>query len=463
MSEAAIEARAGRRPARGLWGSLSLTTQFVSAGLAVLVAGMAVIGLWVSKQIEEGVISNTGVTTALYIDSVLSPLLADIETDGIGAGAHRALDEALTAGELGTRLAAFKIWLPGGTVAYSSDDSIIGLSFPPTDSLLRAFTGEVAAEFDQLDDAESRNEVATGLPLLEIYAPLREPWSGRIVAVAEFYEVATELQSTLASARTQSWIVVGLVTLGMIGLLSGIVAGGNALIKSQRRRLEDQVGQLTRLLDQNEDLRRSVQSASERSVALNERVLRRTSADLHDGPVQLLALAAMRLGADTSPEERGRIKGFIDDALVEIRAICTDLALPEIERLPLSRLLQAAAAAHEARTGHAVTLALDGADLRLGHAEKIGVYRFVQEALNNASRHAGGVGLAVAAAVDAHGLEVTVSDAGPGFDPDAVRGSSLGLAGLRERAASLGGTLAIDSGTAGTTLTFRLNAPETRG
>ena len=65
------------------------------------------------------------------------------------------------------------------------------------------------------------------------------------------------------------------------------------------------------------------------------------------------------------------------------------------------------------------TLALSG---------KICVYRFVQEALSNAYRHAGGAGQSVRLRVEGRRVVVEVSDAGPGFDPESIRGEALGLA-----------------------------------
>jgi signal transduction histidine kinase len=75
------------------------------------------------------------------------------------------------------------------------------------------------------------------------------------------------------------------------------------------------------------------------------------------------------------------------------------------------------------------------------------LYRFTQEGLNNAFRHAGGKGQTVRAICNDEHIEIEVSDAGPGFDPNRKPADKygLGLAGLRERIESLGGTLYIRS------------------
>jgi signal transduction histidine kinase len=91
---------------------------------------------------------------------------------------------------------------------------------------------------------------------------------------------------------------------------------------------------------------------------------------------------------------------------------------------------------------------------------KICVYRFVQEALNNAFRHGGGLAQEVKAIADDRYVAIEVSDKGDGFNPDELRPSSLGLAGLRERIESLGGALEIRTSSYGTTVRMSLGASE---
>jgi signal transduction histidine kinase len=399
---------------------------------------------------------------------VIAPLLPDIRSrDTLPEGARRALDETLSQGALGRRLASFKIWKEGGLIAYSSRPELIGRRFEPTENLKRAWSGQVTAEFDELKDEEDALERAEGVPLLEIYSPSREPWSGEVAAVAEFYEMAEDLERDLLAARTRSWLVVAVVTLGMMGLLSGIVLRGSNVITMQRGALERRIADLSRLLSQNEELRLRVQQASSRAVALNERYLRRISADLHDGPAQLLALASLRLGDSRLASGAGEldaIRTHLDEAMREIRDICRGLVLPHIEAMDLPQLVSAAVAAHEQRTGTGVALRLPAETLSLTPSEKICVYRFVQEGLNNAFRHAGGLGQSVAAGVSDGALTVTVADRGGGFDVGQSDREGLGLAGLRERVESLGGRLTIESSPTGTRLgmTLKLDDGGTR-
>jgi signal transduction histidine kinase len=191
---------------------------------------------------------------------------------------------------------------------------------------------------------------------------------------------------------------------------------------------------------------------------LNERFLRRISADLHDGPAQLLALASLRLGEGTGndPGEVARIRSTLDEAMQEIRDICRGLTLPKIDAMDFNEILRAAVQAHENATDTRVELVAPREVPVLTNAQKICIFRFVQEGLSNAYRHAGGVGQKIVGEVSGANVTVEVSDAGSGFDVDSIRDEGLGLAGLRERVESLGGDFNAESSASGTRLIMTL-------
>ncbi|MFB2554039.1 sensor histidine kinase [Ensifer soli] len=428
---------------------ISLAWQFVLAGAVVLVFGMVTIGVWVTARITETVTEQAATATALYVDSIIAPLTQELaNASTLSPGARIALEETLQQGALSERMFAFKIWKPDGTIAYSNESALIGRRFGITEGLETARAGTVHAEFDALEGEENATERVAGKPLLEIYSPIREPWSGHVIGIAEFYEVADDLRAQLAHARIGSWLFVGAVTLTMLALLFVIVARGSRQIAFQSESLRSQVEDLRRLLDENLALRQRVEQAARRTAALNERYLRRLSAELHDGPAQLLAFASLRLGAITpaGPDaaEAQRVKGSLDEAMRDIRNICRGLTLPELDALDSREVLRRVVAAHESHAGTPVATDIGDRLPSLSQAGKICVYRFVQEALSNATRHAGGKEQRVTAETVDDGLQVAVSDAGPGFTRDASR-KGLGLDGLEERIASLGGRFVLKS------------------
>ena len=452
-------------------GSASLAQQFLLAGGAVSLVAAVIVGAFVTHLIEVAVTRNSAAATALYVDSVIAPLLPDMQTSEVlGDTITRALDETLGQGALGRRLMSFRLWRADGTILYSSHKDLIGKRFEPSDDLKTAFSGKMVAEFNRPDDIGSEAEKASGLPLLEIYNPVLQPWSGEVVAVSEFYEIANEFQHSLNQARLRSWLAVLLFTLTFFLILSALVFRGSRTIDRQRHALKRRIDELSSLIAQNNLLHQRVQRASQRTTALNERYLRRIGADLHDGPAQLVALAALRIDGDllsnpSSPaaardKEIASIKACLDDALREIRDICGGLVLPQIEEAELSEILERAVQAHRRRTGVEVAASFSGTPSNIPLSAKICSYRFVQEALHNGFRHGAGAGQTVTQAFENGCITITVTDSGPGFDPAKVKPSSLGLAGMRERVESLGGRFDLQSSAQGTVIRMSLNMDE---
>lgn len=429
--------------------------------------GMLLIGLAVTKLIENAVTRNAAASTALYVDSIIAPVLPDMTTtQRLDESVERALDETLGQGALGRRLVAFRLWRRDGAVLYSNDKQLMGRTVPVGDDLRIAFSGQMVAEFEIDNDEDYANAVITQNPLLEIYNPILQPWSGEVVAVAEFYEVAEGLQGDLAEARLKSWAAVAVVIIGFFLLLSVIVFRGSRTIDAQKLQLEKQIAELRHLLEQNEKLSARVRHAAQRAVDLNERFLRRIAAELHDGPAQLIGYAALRIdsrsvtGTSTPEAERLReielIKGSLNEAMGEIRNICQGLVLPQIEALTPDLVLRRVVDAYQRRTGCVVALQVEGFKGNFPLGMKICLYRFVQEGLHNSWRHAEGKRQAVRQLTWNGDVIVEISDGGSGFDPAAVSAESLGLLGLRERIESLGGELIVESSPKGTILTMTL-------
>lgn len=444
--------------------NLSLAQRFMLGSLLILIAGMALIGFWVEQQITNGVVQRTAATTALYVDSFITPNLQDLAVGDTLTPEHRqSLDRLLRETAFGQRIATFKVWSRTGRVVYSTDPALVGQIFPVEAGLAQSLTGEVAAGISDLSEEENIRERATQTQLLEMYSPVRRNGTGDVIGAAEFYYTVAALQQDIAAAQVRTWLVVGLATVVMYLLLSGFVGQASQTISRQRTALSAQVEGQAALLVENEALTERVRRAAARTAALNERFLRRVSAELHDGPAQDLGLALLRLdhilarhgaaAAETADRAADAadlevISSSLRRAMGEIRAISSGLGVPQLETWTLTETVSRVVSAHERRTRTKVAVTCDCAQEQVAVPVKITVYRLVQEALNNAYRHAAGHGQQVRVHCAEDMLQVEVADQGSGFDPAALPDGSdhLGLIGMRERVESLGGVFRVETG-----------------
>jgi signal transduction histidine kinase len=226
------------------------------------------------------------------------------------------------------------------------------------------------------------------------------------------------------------------------------------LSAAQAKSLEDGLQKLRIALARNEELQRTLHLANLQVAETNERVLQKIGADLHDGPAQLLAYALLRIraliatlaGADNIKGANvvEQLRSAIADSLREVRNISTGLSPPGLESATLREAIVLAIALHEQHTSTSVHSHILTSSEPISEQLKVCVYRVVQEALTNAYRHAGAKGIVVKAICNDR-LQLTISDAGPGFIPELAVKSGLGLNGMRARVESLGGRFRIDS------------------
>ncbi len=78
----------------------------------------------------------------------------------------------------------------------------------------------MTGEFNQIDE-DDEQIFDVPLPILEVYAPVRERGTGRIIALIETYEAAAELETRIQTAQAFAWLLIGASTLGIGLLLQG--------------------------------------------------------------------------------------------------------------------------------------------------------------------------------------------------------------------------------------------------
>lgn len=435
--------------------AMPLHHRFALVGSLVSVFGMIAIGNFLSHSIETSVVRNSAISSAVYMESFIAPLSQELSAKReLSRDTISYLQGLLEEPKLAKRVVAAKLWREGGILAFATDEDLIGRQFPPDEDLKSAWAGDLKASFDNLNNEENQREQALGIPLLEVYNPIHSILTGEVIAVAELYLNATELQADLRMAHAKSWAIVTFVTLITFLALFGIVRAGSRTIIAQTNALADQLQDLTRVSAQNKALRERIQSASRAVSETHERYMRRISAELHDGPAQALAFVSLRLDAmmrrSTVPhydDEVQNVRTTLDEALRDIRYLCRGLTLPQLEGHSIEDTFEMAITAHERRTGAAILREYTGMEFLsrpAPHPILICIYRFLQEGLMNAFRHAGDCDVTVRCHADVSMLTVTIEDGGRGFNLNCPR-DGMGLSGLRERVESIGGDFDIQS------------------
>jgi len=186
----------------------------------------------------------------------------------------------------------------------------------------------------------------------------------------------------------------------------------------------------------------------------------RLARELHDAVTQKLfsirahARAAAVL-AGREPFDPARVTAEIEvvaalgaEAHAELRAVIDGLAPPDLQAGGLAESLRRYAVL--AGRAHGIPVTFTAAELPcLKPQAEAALYRVTQEALHNALRHSGAGTVRVRLTRTARRVTLDIKDDGHGFAPAAPSGG-VGLASMRERAASVGGTLTIESGPTGT-------------
>jgi len=439
---------------------MSLTHKPLAGGFAVLLVGMLALGTWLSGAIEKRMIHHEGELFALYVDSVLSDQVQSLASGGLlSDGGMLALDKLLHGTMLGERIVAFKLWSRDGRVLYSTDLTQIGLQSEISPALAAAFRGGTQSRMVTLEDEERRLQGAHGAELIEIYAPVHQAKAGPILTVAEIHETPDVLAVAVGTARLQSWMAVIAAATVMYLLLAALIMPASNTLIAQKQQLQEKVSELTNLLAENEQVHERVARAAGGTTARYERSLHRIAVDLHDGPVQGIALAAMRLetladvcracsaaiGAkSTVAEEFKRLQEALNSAQQDVRSLSKGLHLPNIEELSLADVARRVVRDYKRSSGMDVELTINNVPEDGPLPVKITLYRLLQESLANGFRHGGAVKQHIILGTSDSRLQVVVRDEGKGFDPKATESEGhLGLEGMRERVELLAGTFYV--------------------
>ena len=193
---------------------------------------------------------------------------------------------------------------------------------------------------------------------------------------------------------------------------------------------------------------------SQQLVRAQEEERRSLSRDLHDQVGQVLTALRMSLGNlekqagpqnDTMSRELDLAKRLAGQALRSTRDLAMGLRPTMLDDLGLEAALEWYGRQHGKLYGVPVSVQVQAPLDDLSDAQKTCVYRIVQEALNNAAKYARAQHVSVTLESDRDAVRLQINDDGAGFDLSGSAGRGLGLLGMRERIAELGGSLVIES------------------
>ena len=304
-----------------------------------------------------------------------------------------------------------------------------------------------------LQERMSRVTVPEAGPIAEI---LRGP---EVTTLAVSEHPIPELRLALAEHGFRHITVVPVIgqdrALGMLLLASR----GSMPLSPEDSTLVQAVAGLVGVALENATLRERLVAQQDRLRALaggilqaREEEARRIAHELHDEVGQLLAALHITLDdlAAQMPAQNAsfqKLREVLDRVEAQLRRLARELRPTILDDLGLGPALEWLAHGLTARRD--VSITIDASDQRLPPEIETALYRIVQEALTNAVRHAQPRQIAVEVREEGTQIRAVIRDDGHGFDAAAVlarRGDrGLGLIGIRERAAALGGTANIRS------------------
>jgi signal transduction histidine kinase len=238
--------------------------------------------------------------------------------------------------------------------------------------------------------------------------------------------------------------------------------------------VHDKLGSDARFTDEDLRLAEIFGARAAVAVALSERVARdtlrrvvdaqelerrRLARELHDETGQaltsiLLGVKAIRAARTPADAERAEaeVRAQVVQALQDVRALAVELRPAALDDFGLVAALERLAETFQERTG-LETMVQANVDGRLPPEVETVLYRVVQEALTNVVKHANAEHVSIVLRSRDGSVAATIDDDGRGFAATNVRDEALGLLGMRERLALVGGTLEVESSAeSGTTI-----------
>jgi signal transduction histidine kinase len=227
------------------------------------------------------------------------------------------------------------------------------------------------------------------------------------------------------------------------------------------------LGDLGQALREAREYHNRIQEMSSQVLTAHEAERKRIARELHDDTAQALTsiLVRLRLLERTAQdaevlENVEELRELTSGALDSVRRMAMDLRPAALDDLGLVPALQAYAERFSENWPIKVSVSVDGLRRRLPADVELVLYRAVQEALSNVAKHSSASLALVSLSRRRNEVTLQIQDNGVGFEPaekTQPNGTGLGLFGMRERLALVGGDVQIESVKGqGTTITVHV-------
>ena len=259
-------------------------------------------------------------------------------------------------------------------------------------------------------------------------------------------------------ARVRTHLALHIMTVH----LEALVTNRTAELAAKNQALNAEIEEKARAQAALQEYQDRLRALAADLTVTEERERRRIAEELHDGPVQVLAFARMRLAsarkmADVNERDRAldEVSETLREATLAASGVVSDLSSPALQELGLTAAISDWADAQvQNRFGIEITVIshLEESEARGVHDLSCAIlFRNVRELLANVVKHSQATSAHVLIERAGDNIELTVRDNGKGCDSATTLGgtgsqSGFGLFSIRERMADLGGTLEIKSG-----------------
>ncbi len=412
--------------------------------IAVVLAALVFVGVW---RVAESEGHRTAQLVSTQAAGTLTVPLSAIDFGQQDAARHDVLLAELAPFLESGFIHRVKVWIVEdgrSTIVFSDERRIEGASRVFDEVLARRLDAGELVSLSLPDDDEHRYEIAAERPLIEVFKGFRD---------AAGHEMRLEIYVPVDVAATTRNTMAVLLPITLAGLLALGLATVPLTISLARRMERD---------------RHERQAALRYGLAASDRERSDLAQQLHDGVIQDLAgagmlLHAIRLAGHEPPARDGHL-GLLDEAhrLVEhdirqLRDLASSLLpaayVPDDLRTALTELVT------QLRGGGAAAVAVE-VESHAGLPDDTAalLHRVARELLRNTFRHSDATQIDVRVVPTEHGLVLTVSDDGVGFDPGrAPEAGHIGLHLVRRALEETGGGLAVTSAVgSGTTVTATL-------